>query len=324
MTLDLHQRRSGNRAVVPGDRWPLRIGFVNNMPDAAFEDTYRQFATLIRDASGGAVADLRCYYIPTVPRGAGVLSAASVPYHDVERLYRDAPDAVVITGTEPRSSDLTDEPYWAELSELLRWAAGTVPSTLLSCLASHAAALALDGIRRSRLPAKQTGVFEQKVDRTHPLARGMGAVASFPHSRFNEIPARALTASRYRLVVASPRAGWSVATRETADRLLILLQGHPEYSASALLKEYRRDVRRYLEGSNPSYPTIPQHYLDRTGEDLLEAFRTKCEGSPGSSGDDFPFQAAADHIQGQWDHTSRQLFVNWLADARLRTALVAS
>jgi homoserine O-succinyltransferase len=167
-------------------------------------------------------------------------------------------------------------------------------------------------------------VFQQQVDRTHPLARDLGTLVAFPHSRLNEIPAEALTACRYQLMVASPRTGWTVATRETEGRLLILLQGHPEYSASALLKEYRRDVRRYLDGSSQSYPTIPQNYLDRAGTALLKAYHTRGESPLGASGEDFPFQAAVDHIQTQWDHTSRQLFVNWLADARLRTALVAS
>jgi homoserine O-succinyltransferase len=124
--------------------------------------------------------------------------------------------------------------------------------------------------------------------------------------------------------MASPQTGWTVATRETGGRLLILLQGHPEYGVTTLLKEYRRDVRRFLEGSQEAHPEIPINYLDRPGVGLLEAFRTRCESPFRASGEAFPFQAAADHIRARWDDWSRRLFVNWIADARLRSALIAS
>jgi homoserine O-succinyltransferase/O-acetyltransferase len=323
LTLEV-PRRTGKRTGPNGEGRPLRIGFVNNMPDAAFEDTYRQFHTLIRADSDPSTAELRCYYIPSVPRGADVLSGSSVPYCDLEFLYRDPPDALMITGTEPKQRDLRAEPYWDELSELLRWAVDAVPSTLLSCLASHAAVLALDGIPRSPLPKKQSGVFRQSVDEAHPLASGLGATVAFPHSRLNEIPTRPLKACGYRVVVAAPRTGWTVATRETAGRLLVLLQGHPEYSTLTLLREYRRDVRRFLAGSRPTHPDIPVNYLDESGQHLLAAFRARCESRSGAEGVEFPFEAAARHIADQWDGASRQLFANWMVDARLRTALATT
>jgi homoserine O-succinyltransferase len=322
-TLRLRPPSFGTRGDARPERWPLRVGFVNNMPDAAFEDTYQQFAGLILTGCAPSEVELHCFYLPSVPRAASVLQDASVPYQDVDHLYADPPDALVITGTEPRSRDLAAEPYWDELFELLRWAEAEVPSTLLSCLAAHAAALALDGIQRVRLPAKQSGVYRQWVDRTHPLSRGLGPKASFPHSRYNEIPGRELVAARYRLMVASSRSGWTIATREKAGRLLTLLQGHPEYSERTLLKEYRRDVRRVLDGTSEIHPEIPVNYFDRAGVELLEAFRDRCAGPAQPAPEDFPSQAAADHIRARWDQASRRLFRNWLADSRLRTALVA-
>jgi homoserine O-succinyltransferase len=314
----------GGRSLVGVEGRPLRIGFVNNMPDTAFEDTYTQFSALIHEGSDASSVELSCFSIPTVPRDAAVLRRASVSYEAVDSLYRNPPDALVITGAEPRSRDMTAEPYWDELARLLRWAEAVVPSTLLSCLASHAAAVALDGIGRSALLAKQSGVYEQKVDRTHPLGRGLGASVAFPHSRCNEISGRALRARGYRLLVWSARTGWTVASRERAGRLLVLLQGHPEYAKTTLLKEYRRDVRRFLDGSSPTHPAIPQNYLDPAGEELLQAFRVDCESRTKPSGDDFPFLAAIGHIEARWEDASQRLFANWLADARWRTALIAS
>ena len=43
-------------------------------------------------------------------------------YRGLEELRYAALDAVVIiTGAEPRSPDLTSEPYWGELTQLMDW-----------------------------------------------------------------------------------------------------------------------------------------------------------------------------------------------------------
>ena len=106
--------------------------------------------------------------------------------------------------------------------------------------------------------------------------------------------------------------------------MLVLLQGHPEYRATTLLKEYRRDVRRFLDGVSAVHPEQPFGYLDRAGVKLLKAFRERCESSAPPCAEDFPYEAAAEHIRASWDNSSRQLFCNWMADAQERTALLAS
>ena len=305
------------------ERRVLTVGFVNNMPDAAFEDTYRQFAGLLGAGDHDFDVHLRGYWLPNVPRNESVLSAASLRYEHVSCLYADPPDALIVTGLEPGSTGLAAERYWEDLSHLLRWAEGTVPSTILSCLASHAAALALDGISRRPLPAKQSGVFEQAVETEDPLGRGMTGVVWFPHSRYNDIPAPALS-PQYRVVVQSPAWGWSVATRHSEGRVLVLLQGHPEYGRLTLLKEYRRDVRRFFAGVLPAHPAIPVDYLDAVGIEVLEAFRARCEGPSGAPIDEFPYEEVATHVYFQWEHDSKRLFTNWIADAAVRSTSVAS
>ena len=49
----------------------VTIGLVNNMPDAAFEATERQFTDLIRAATPNTVVLLKLFAIPEVPRAAG-------------------------------------------------------------------------------------------------------------------------------------------------------------------------------------------------------------------------------------------------------------
>lgn len=304
------------------DRRVLTVGFVNNMPDAAFEDTYRQFVGLLRAGDHDFDIDLRGYWLPHVPRSESVLKAASLRYDDVSCLYADPPDALIVTGLEPGSADLADERYWEDLARLLRWAEATVPSTILSCLASHAAVQALDGISRRPLPAKQSGVFKQEVDAQHPLGRGLTSVVWFPHSRHNDIPASALS-PRYRVAVASPLTGWSVATRHSEGRVLVLLQGHPEYGPLTLLKEYRRDVRRFFDGVLPVHPPIPVDYLDAIGVKLLESFRNRCQSRSAAPLDEFPYEEVAKHVAFRWEHGSKRLFTNWIADAASRSTPVA-
>ena len=300
----------------------MRIGFVNNMPDAAFQATERQFLALLGNEAGGAPLEVERYALAQVPRSAAMRRQLARSYRPVGELVADPPDGLVVTGTEPRAERLRDEPYWPALSDLLAWATGTVPAVMCSCLASHAVLEALHGIERRRLRKKLSGVYGQVVRRgTHPvtdrLTAGLGEVV-LPHSRLNDVPARAIAGAGYTVVLEGPDCGWSAAVGERDGRLLLLLQGHPEYSRTTLLREYRRDVRRYLAGSLPAHPALPEGYLDAAGQRLLEAFRAECERDPSRAVDAFPFDEAASHVAADWLDASTRLVRNWLGEAASR------
>lgn len=300
----------------------MRVGFVNNMPDGAFEETERQFMHLLSCPMVDSSVHVSRYWMPGIDRTTAARRKLLKRYGPVDELYADPPDALIVTGTEPRCADLRDEPYWESLSALLAWAERYVPATLLSCLASHAALLTLDGIERRPLQAKRSGVFDQRPHPSHPLVNGLVSVA-FPHSRVNDVPAELLEQCGYVVLVDAPGIGWTVAARERDGRLLVLLQGHPEYSLTALLREYRRDARRFVEGTAPLYPAVPEGYLDAEGIAVLERFR--CDAGPSGRLDmaKFPFHAAAAHIAVDWRGDSEWLFRNFLAEARRRAAPAA-
>jgi len=44
--------------------------------------------------------------------------------------------------------------------------------------------------------------------------------------------------------------------------LFLFFQGHPEYDADSLPREYRRDVGRFLRSERESYPGMPKGYFD--------------------------------------------------------------
>jgi homoserine O-succinyltransferase len=291
----------------------VRVALVNNMPDPAFEETERQFGDLLRAGPGREVV-LERYVLPGIPRGDTVQVAISERYRDVRYLFRRPPDGLIVTGTEPKCADLADEAYWPALQELLWWARSEVPSAVLSCLAAHAALQCFDGLVRRRLPVKCSGVFAQQLDASDPLVAGVGPVA-LAHSRLNDVPVADLEANGYRVLSRSDEAGWTVAAAELGQCLFVLFQGHPEYQRLTLLREYRRDVRRYLSGQG-AYPTVPLGYLRPDGAALLERFAQVATSGPASPAlmERFPFEEAGRHIGCNWRRAAQALVGNWVEE----------
>jgi homoserine O-succinyltransferase/O-acetyltransferase len=59
--------------------------------------------------------------------------------------------------------------------------------------------------------------------------------------------------------------------------VFVFFQGHPEYDADSLLREYRRDVGRSLRGERPTYPTMPEAYFDPPTAEALARFAARAE-----------------------------------------------
>jgi homoserine O-succinyltransferase len=171
---------------------------------------------------------------------------------------------------------------------------------------------------------KCSGVFAQVVDEDHALADGASRSA-LPHSRFNEVPLPALEAAGYQVVSRSVDGPWTVAVAERGLCQFVLLQGHPEYQPLTLLREYRRDVRNYLLGSQGSYPHMPTGYLSAEGMDALSRFQAEVSGRPRDPARmaHFPFDLAAQHVRVDWDQPARALMGNWLRSVRQRAGLPA-
>ena len=185
-----------------------------------------------------------------------------------------------MTGTEPRQPDLRQEPYWPALTDVLDWAERNTVSTILSCLAAHAGVLHSDGILRQPLDDKQFGVFESsKVcdARTNP-ARPRSL--RFPHSRWNEVRESSLSACGYSVLTKSALAGVDLFAMRKKKSLFVHFQGHPEYGTRTLLKEYRRDIKRFLRQERETYPTTPHGYFDDAAAELLAEFKEAALAHP--------------------------------------------
>ena len=306
--------RAARTAPRPNAAWrPVVIGLVNNMPDAALRATEGQFGALLGAASGAQAVRLRLSSLPELPRSADALEHIRSSYWPLEQLLAADLDALIVTGTEPRAPILTDEPYWQSFVQLLDFARKHAVASIWSCLAAHGVVLRLDGIERRRLPQKRCGVYEHSVLSEHSLMSGVGERLPMPHSRWNDIPPAALRAAGYTLLSWSDESGADAFVREEQS-LLLFFQGHPEYEDTTLLKEYRRDVGRYLSGQQAHYPTLPCGYLSAEAARVLTEFRDSAlAGRSAKLLESFPFAPVAATLHNRWRAAAIALYRNWLA-----------
>ena len=307
--LNLRDRRESRGSI--GERGRrLRIGLVNNMPDSALHATERQFAQLIEQASGDFDVRLTLVSLDSLPRDREVRAAISQTYRDARQLRFASPDAIVMTGAEPRAENLPDEPFWDELTALMDWSRGGVVSALYSCLAAHAAAYHRDGIVRRRLVQKLSGVYESEVVLAHEMTRGLTRTIA-PHSRHNALAECDLDAKGYLTLTRSPEAGAEMFVRER-EILEVFWQGHPEYDRDTLAREYRRDMLRFLKGERPRAPKTPAHYFD------VEALKRIQAALAGADSSALETVAAALNPEALspatafWREAATQLMRNWL------------
>jgi homoserine O-succinyltransferase len=300
-------------AVGEASRWTCAL--VNNMPDTAFVATERQFLELLESASGPDVIEVRRHTLKGVPRDEHAARRISEEYASLSTLRNDPPDLLIVTGSNPIERDIEDEPYWDEMVDLLTWASECVPSMLLSCLSAHAALTIFDGIERQRLPLKRTGVFLQQVKASQPLTTGIDAEILLPHSRNNTVAEEALEGAGYDVLVESEDVGWSVATRRTNNCDVVLVQGHPEYEPSSLLREYHRDAGRYVRFERDDLPVLPYHCVaDEDWEQLVELHRAIIGGQREPELlEAYPFEEAGSRAARPWQPMAQRLYANWLA-----------
>lgn len=255
----------------------ITIGLINNMPDSALEATERQFISLLTAASDGLQIRLTRYMLPDVPRQEAAPNYLNSCYASVEDLWDRHLDGLIVTGREPLTANLADEPYWKSLTKVVEWAQTNTYSTVWSCLAAHAAILHLDGITRVKREEKLCGVFDCVRANDHRLTAGTPEVFRLPHSRWNGVLEDELIDCGYRVLTRAGDAGVDTFVKQHKT-LFVFFQGHPEYESDTLLREYRRDVGRYFKAETDTYPSIPRNYFDRSAVDTLAALQEKAMG----------------------------------------------
>ena len=308
------------------DRWrrrpspagdALTIGLVNNMPDAALKSTERQFRELLANAAGEQTLSLRIFSFPGMPRSAEGRRHVAEHHEPIEHLWDGDVDGLIVTGSAPAAARLEDEPCWLVLARLVEWAERHTQSTIWSCLAAHAAVRHIDGVERQPLGGKLSGVFECSRVADHNLLASRPARWATPHSRYNELPERELRARGYSVLSRSSAAGADIFVKR-CNSLFVFLQGHPEYDAGALGREYRRDVALFLAGKSDAYPAVPANYFGAGLAAAMAEFRDAAlRDRDAVQLDRFPALPA---LPAPWQAAATGFYAAWLAQLGARRA----
>jgi homoserine O-succinyltransferase/O-acetyltransferase len=302
----------------------IEIAFVNNMPDQAVKTTQAQFTRIIEAGAGNLPFRLHCYTLPGVSRSDETRRFLLQSHCDIGELYARGADALIVTGTEPRAALLTDEPYWAEFVRLVDWARSHTFATIWSCLAAHVVVQHLDGIARRRATKKFSGVYAFNSSGGNWPTRGTGPQVLVPHSRYNGISLDDLERCGYNISAWSEAVGVDTFWRREPSYFLFL-QGHPEYNADTLSREYRRDVIRFLNGEGDTYPCVPDNYFSPRTQERLESLRERALAQRYSGCEEALDEILfSETLDLRWSGHAAQLYRNWLAVVAMEKNRAAS
>ena len=237
--------RNGIRWIPPSqakrqDIRPLRIGILNIMPLG------EKYEFNILHPLGLSVLQLEPIWIRLESHNYKSWEPKHVDdiYVTYEEAMRDQPlDGLILTGAPVETIDFEDVNYWEEIKTILSDARKNIPSTLGLCWAGFVMAY-LEGVKKLNYDHKLFGVFELKnLAPDHPIIGELDDVFFCPQSRHAGMPDEAMEeaseSGRLKLLAYGPEAGYSIFS--TTDDRFIAHTGHPEYNATRLAEEAKRD-----------------------------------------------------------------------------------
>jgi homoserine O-succinyltransferase len=94
---------------------------------------------------------------------------------------------------------------------------------------------------------------------------------------------------------------------------MVFSQGHPEYAADTLFKEYRRDFARFLRGEQAAAPVCPRGYFPPAMEHALRVLTLSIRrGRVGEVLAELDLIAAGFQLGATWSSYGAELYSNWL------------
>ncbi len=312
--------RSEGETVLPDeialhqDIRELHIGLLNMMPDKALEATERQFFRLVGESNQIAQFYIHPFSIDELPRGEAGRQHIEKHYSSFEQIKQTGLDALIITGANVFGTELSEQPFWNSLIEIVDWAYENVTSVLCSCLATHAVLEFRYAQKRKPLGFKRWGVYSHRVqDDIHPLIVGVNTRFDVPHSRFNDVSAEQFTQAGLRILVQGEESGVHLAVSEDLFRI-VFFQGHPEYDTISLLKEYKREVGRFIRGEISAYPPFPDNYFSLTSQAILHEYQDRVEVARArqAAAPEFPETLLIGALENTWHDSAEAVLNNWI------------
>jgi len=300
----------------------LHIGLLNMMPDAALTATERQFFRLIGESNQIAQFYVHPFTLPEIERNDEAKTHIEKYYETVEGIKANGLDALIITGANISQPELSLEPFWKPLINVIDWAYDNVASTLCSCLATHAVMQFRYNQKRRLMANKRWGVFQHRVvDRTHPLVNGVNTRFDVPHSRYNNISREQFESAGLHVLAESSVAGVHLATSEDKFRI-VFFQGHPEYDMISLLKEYKREVLRFYNDERSDYPPLPTRYFRKQPRAILNEYKIQVIANKhAKTGIPYiPEELITHMLDNTWHDTAEAILNNWIGKVYQVTA----
>ena len=290
----------------------LHIGFLNMMPDAALQATERQFLRLIGSCNRIAQFYVYPFTFAEIPRDEKTRAHIEKYYRDFDQLKQEGLDALIISGANPAEPDFSQEPFWRPLEKTVRWARDNVCSVMCSCLATHAIVQLLWNIERYPLPQKRWGVYSNRITSQHPLVANINTRFDAPHSHVYEVNVEQFKQAGLPVLAAGQQADLHLGVSPDGLRF-VFFQGHPEYDSISLLKEYRREVMRFIEGIR-DYPPFPENYFYGEAERLVNEYKQQAlaANSDYANLPEFPEVEVLKWVDNTWGDTGKAIINNWL------------
>lgn len=292
----------------------LHIGLLNMMPDKALAATERQFFRLVGESNQIAQFYVHPFTLKELQRSSEGQAHIDQYYESFDEIKETGLDALIVTGANVVGRELSVQPFWKPLNEIMDWAYDNVTSTLCSCLATHAVCQFRYGLNRRALGYKRWGVYPHTVvDRRHPLVAGVNNRFDVPHSRFNQIDATQFMSADLKILVESEEAGVHLAVSEDGFRI-VFFQGHPEYDVISLMKEYKREIGNFIQNNIEEYPPFPENYFGVQSKGVLEEYKERVYKAreKNSALPEFPEGLIIPGLYNTWHDSAEAVLNNWI------------
>jgi len=257
-----------------------------------------------------------------LPRNEKAKEHISTYYESFEDIKKQGLDGLIVTGANVSGNELSKQPFWKPLIEVFEWAHENVTSTLCSCLATHAVLEFRYNQKRKLQNKKVWGVFpHQLMEKNHPLVRSINTRFDVPHSRWNAVSCNQFIQSGLKILAQSEENYVHLASSEDGIRT-IFFQGHPEYDAISLLKEYKREVVHFIKNYQnnqhedylANYPPFPENYFNNYQKSILNEYRFRLFNAleTESKVPIFPEQLLNSSLENTWHDTADEVISNWM------------
>lgn len=172
-------------------------------------------------------------------------------YKSFEEVREKFFDGMIITGAALDQMPFSAVKYWQKLRDIILWSSNHVTSTLFSCWAVAAALKIFYDMEMIERREKLSGIFPEHISHSvDTLIRGFDDTFLAPHSRFIDFPYNVIRRETDLQILAEGEES-GVYLAVSPYRRQVYITGHPEYDATTLADEYRRDLK---SGKNPRIP----------------------------------------------------------------------